>query len=177
MLPTILGYARDGFQMTLEKTLRTAGRDASETSLREYWSWAWSDLPNLYLMQQAGIIMPKFSMQRLAMVHDPHVQDIAEYSVAAKESIREYLYTRYPGRVTLIRGMHDPLQFFAGQTRTLGWEDIAEAGVEVRFIPGNHMVLFRRPYVASLARELQDCLNAAHQREATQSQKSEMRWT
>jgi thioesterase domain-containing protein len=76
----------------------------------------------------------------------------------------DYVATPYAGRITLLRA-ESGLQEMYDYDTTLGWSGIANQGVDVRVIPGNHSVILRKPYVDVLARELRQCLDAvSHQR-------------
>ena len=73
----------------------------------------------------------------------------------------------YAGRIALLRGDEsdedDPA---ASNDRTLGWENFARGGVDVRDVPGNHRTMLQEPKVAVLAATLRDCLKLADQLEA-----------
>jgi thioesterase domain-containing protein len=59
----------------------------------------------------------------------------------------------FPGRITVLRASEqDPL--LAGAPADLGWGGLANEGVEVLEIPGNHETLAREPNVAVLASAL-----------------------
>jgi amino acid adenylation domain-containing protein len=59
----------------------------------------------------------------------------------------------YPGRLNLFRAADVPN--FVEIDTTLGWGTIAQGGVEVNFIPGDHVSMFKKPNNASLAQRLQ----------------------
>jgi thioesterase domain-containing protein/acyl carrier protein len=63
----------------------------------------------------------------------------------------------YPGRIHLFRAEGRSPEF--GDDLTLGWEGIAQNGVEVYKIPGEHLLLLEKPYVAALAAALAACLS------------------
>jgi thioesterase domain-containing protein len=65
---------------------------------------------------------------------------------------KRYQLQRYPGRVALFRARAQPL--FRCDPYDLGWGDIADKGVDVVVIPGNHESLVREPNVRVLAAKL-----------------------
>ena len=44
---------------------------------------------------------------------------------------------------------------------TLGWDELAEGGVRVRVVPGDHNTMITEPLVSHLAKSLSDELDAA----------------
>jgi amino acid adenylation domain-containing protein len=65
----------------------------------------------------------------------------------------------YPGKLNLFRAADVP--DFAEMDATLGWSEIAQGGVDVNFVPGDHVSMFKKPYSVSLAQRLQRELQAS----------------
>jgi amino acid adenylation domain-containing protein len=65
----------------------------------------------------------------------------------------------YPGKLNLYRAADVPDLF--EMDATLGWSTIAQGGVEVNFVPGDHVSMFKKPHIASLARRLQQELQTS----------------
>jgi amino acid adenylation domain-containing protein len=59
----------------------------------------------------------------------------------------------YPGRLELFRAADVP--DITAPDKTLGWNAIAQEGVEVIFVPGDHESMFKKPNVHLLAQHLQ----------------------
>jgi thioesterase domain-containing protein len=85
---------------------------------------------------------------------------LAEIEEANARAERAYVAKPYPGRITLFwcsdwsfRVFHD--------TR-LGWSDVAEGGLEVHTVPGNHKTMWEMPNVGTLANKMKRCLHIAH---------------
>jgi amino acid adenylation domain-containing protein len=85
---------------------------------------------------------------------------LAEIEEANARAERAYVAKSYPGRITLFwcsdwsfRVFHD--------TR-LGWSDVAERGLEVHTVPGNHKTMWELPNVGTLADKMKRCLRIAH---------------
>jgi len=65
----------------------------------------------------------------------------------------------YPGKVTLIRTRWQPL--LNPREPMLGWDRIAQQGVEVHVVPGTHTSCLEEPHVETLAGALAECLERA----------------
>jgi thioesterase domain-containing protein len=85
---------------------------------------------------------------------------LAEIEEANARAERAYVAKPYPGRITLFwcsdwsfRVFHD--------TR-LGWSDVADGGLEVHTVPGNHKTMWELPNVGTLADKMKRCLRIAH---------------
>ncbi len=72
-------------------------------------------------------------------------------------ALQNYRPQPYPGPVTLLRTQGQSL--LGPFDHTLGWQQLAAGGVIVKQIPGFHADILREPYVAHVARHLQDSLN------------------
>ena len=68
-------------------------------------------------------------------------------------ALRDYMPRRYRGVITLFRARAQSL-FSPDYGWDLGWSDLAEGGVHVVEIPGNHDTILRDPYVGRLAEGL-----------------------
>jgi thioesterase domain-containing protein len=55
----------------------------------------------------------------------------------------------YHGKITLFRSKREPTGFFFKEHA--GWGDFTAAGVDVRFIDGNHFTMFQDPGAAQMA--------------------------
>lgn len=75
------------------------------------------------------------------------------------QASRNYVPRIYPGKVTLFRCTQQYPQF--ADKPLLGWEDLAEGGVEVQEIDGFHDTMLREPTVRVLAEKLRNCLDRA----------------
>jgi amino acid adenylation domain-containing protein len=78
---------------------------------------------------------------------------------ASLSALRDFSVRPYPGKLTLYRAADVP--GFQGMDQTLGWGSIATEGVDVEFVPGDHVSMFKKPHVASLAYRLQSELQKA----------------
>ena len=72
----------------------------------------------------------------------------ANMSALGEASVRPY-----PGKLNLYRAMDVP--DLPEIDSTLGWGMIAQGGVAVDFVPGDHVSMFKKPHITSLAHRLQ----------------------
>ena len=84
-----------------------------------------------------------------------------EIALAQCRALIEYRPLVYPTRVTLFRTQTIPLFFSHGPDN--GWGRLAAGGVEVKVVPGNHLIMLREPHVQILAEELRVCLDKAQE--------------
>jgi thioesterase domain-containing protein len=68
-------------------------------------------------------------------------------------ALRDFTVLPYPGKLTLYRAGDVP--DFAEFDATVGWGAVALEGVDVDFVPGDHISMFKQPNVTSLAQRLQ----------------------
>ena len=74
-------------------------------------------------------------------------------------ALLDYHALPYPGRLALLRAVGSPHD--AMPEPSLGWSEVAGAGVLVETVPGDHYSMVRPPHVAALARILGRCLAPA----------------
>ncbi|NEQ52885.1 MAG: amino acid adenylation domain-containing protein, partial [Leptolyngbya sp. SIO3F4] len=70
-----------------------------------------------------------------------------------EEINKDHRFVSYPGEITLFRAQDDP-------DAKLGWKDIAEGGLVIHDIPGDHIGMLTEPNVQVLATHLNEILNA-----------------
>jgi thioesterase domain-containing protein len=84
-------------------------------------------------------------------------------------ALRVYTPVTYPGRVVVFRAQtnaHD-------SDGALGWHGLAEEGVDVHIVPGDHYTMLRRPHVEFLAERLTAYLNNRKAADSTTAQQAE----
>jgi len=72
---------------------------------------------------------------------------------ATMSALKDLSVRPYPGKLNLYRAADVPDRTEADAT--LGWSVVARDGVDVQFVSGDHLSMFRKPYVDSLAGLLQ----------------------
>jgi hypothetical protein len=66
----------------------------------------------------------------------------------------------YPGKITLFRALNQPIDYEAEPD--LGWGRIAQGGVEIYDVPGDHTTLFWDDSVVQiLARKVEECIQSS----------------
>ncbi|MBI5649976.1 MAG: amino acid adenylation domain-containing protein [Chloroflexi bacterium] len=73
------------------------------------------------------------------------------------DAFRNYQPQRYDGKVTLFRAAERPAD--DPPTPDLGWGELANAGVEIHDVPGDHLSMIHEPHVQILAEQLAQCLD------------------
>jgi thioesterase domain-containing protein len=71
---------------------------------------------------------------------------------AYKSCFQKYRLKLYPGRITLFRGENT-------EDGVSLWTPFSSEPVEVHTVSGDHILMVVEPYVTSLARKLQQCLD------------------
>jgi thioesterase domain-containing protein len=47
---------------------------------------------------------------------------------------------------------------------TLGWGEVADGGLEIITVPGNHAVMLIKPYIETVGATLKDCIARAREK-------------
>ena len=71
---------------------------------------------------------------------------------------RRYKLKPFSGKIHLFRAERQPPSDLYESDPFLGWGGMAEGGVEIHQLPGDHSLYLREPNVGTLARELSSCL-------------------
>lgn len=74
------------------------------------------------------------------------------------QALRNYVPQKYSGRLVLFNASEQPATQ-NGQEPTIDWSDLAEGGVTVQIVPGNHYTMIRQPGVKDLAERLRACID------------------
>jgi len=92
------------------------------------------------------------------------VLDTTRYSPQQQQTMERYhraLATyrpaSHPGRVVVLRARAQPLLWWFSEP-TLGWRKLAQGGVELHRLPGNHATIMSDPIVQHLADRLRACI-------------------
>jgi thioesterase domain-containing protein len=70
---------------------------------------------------------------------------------ANMSALRTYTPMRYPGRVVVFQAQANA---HGSDRQSPGWHHLAEGGVDVHIVPGDHYTMLRRPHVDILAERL-----------------------
>ena len=85
------------------------------------------------------------------------LRDVEEFNWLAA---RNYVPQVYDGQVTLFWASSD---LRASYDLVSGWNILAQRGMELHEIPGNHLNIIKEPHVTVLAKKLNECLQRAGQ--------------
>ncbi|PSB02437.1 condensation domain-containing protein [Merismopedia glauca] len=79
---------------------------------------------------------------------------------AYNQAAMKYIPQVYPGKITIFAASDRSESIGEEVTPDLGWGNIAEQGVEIHQIPGDHLGILQEPHVQILAEKLKSCLEA-----------------
>jgi thioesterase domain-containing protein/SAM-dependent methyltransferase/acyl carrier protein len=99
--------------------------------------------------KRAKVIHPDVSPEQIRSLYN-----LFKINVGAMKSYRP---RPYRGRVTLFSAQDKPVA--NSYDPTLGWSNLATAGVDLHDIPGDHYSIVREPHVKTLAERLTICLH------------------
>ncbi len=88
-------------------------------------------------------------MERLPAQH----RSLVEANYLAWQS---YVPRPYPGRVTLFRARTRPI--LHSLAHDLGWGEVAQGGVEIHVVNGQHWKIMTEPVVRTLAKQIRHCM-------------------
>ncbi len=141
---------------------------ATRTKLRYHWT-VWSDLA---AQDRVGYARARIAGlgRRLGTFPQHLRRGLPSDETAPVQGPRPaawlpYRPETYPGRVTLFRGQLTLAHARGVADARLAWEQVAEGGLEVHEVPGDHFGVVFEPVLARhIAAELQKCLTAAQRR-------------
>jgi aspartate racemase len=103
----------------------------------------------------------RFASRREKSTSSRAVKQIAKISMGAARKYRPQLY---PNKLTLFMCSDAPMRAY--EDRRLAWDEVAQGGLEVHIVPGDHATMEQEPNVQVLARHFQKCFDRA-EREAS----------
>jgi amino acid adenylation domain-containing protein len=112
-----------------------------------------------FLLSEAVLanFIPEESKQRL--LNELNIRPLLRIYNASSQAALNYVPQAYPNSITLLR-THVQSNI-AHQDPTLGWSKLAGGGVDVHWVPGNHLTMLRKPHVQVLAEQLRACIEKA----------------
>ena len=75
-----------------------------------------------------------------------------------KGAVRAYKPSPYPGKITFFWASDHPEE---PSDSRWGWQELANGGMEIHRITGEHLTVLREPHLQVLAERLKDCLDQA----------------
>jgi thioesterase domain-containing protein len=101
--------------------------------------------------------MPEESRQRI--LNELQIRPMLRLYQANSQATLNYVPQVYPNSITILRTSIE--SSIAHQDPTLGWSKVAGGGVDVHWIPGNHLTMLKKPHVQVLAEQLRMCVEKA----------------
>ena len=157
-LRNIIPYLRDALYV-LNESRKREKRDKGKPTLREYMGWIGINAMHRFFTKAADVAEVVHDNSQLLSVRQPAVYPILRVNNANIRALRRYTPGMYPGKLTLFRAEEQPLRLGATNDPSLGWGEYAGGGVDIRDIPGNHVVMFRKPYIKEFAAALRAALD------------------
>ena len=154
----LIGYARDGIRVAIRKCVNPPALNAVIPSWGEYLRWIHLDTSVQYYLIQAGLVKPSIRERRLEMVEEHLVRHSTRSMADSQVAMDQYTLVPIPAAITLFRAEHNPWKT-EKRDPTLGWGLYAGKGVRIVVVPGNHMVIIRRPYATDLGKALQRAID------------------
>jgi aspartate racemase len=91
----------------------------------------------------------------------PHAMEYFAMQELNREAERAYVPQAYSGKITLFRATNRVDAATAYVAPDLGWTDLAQGGLEIYDISGDHIEIFKEPHVRMLGENLSKCLEQA----------------
>jgi thioesterase domain-containing protein len=106
-----------------------------------------------------GILYRRYT--RLKLPLPASLQKVEQFHILA---IGKYVPRPYPGRVTLFPPISRSIGEF--DDREQGWGALAQGGVEIHDVEGDHLTMLAEPLVKAVAAQLSECLRRGYERHA-----------
>jgi aspartate racemase len=100
--------------------------------------------------------LPRLSLQRLHREGQLDRASARQKKVNLKAAAT-YCPKSYPGRITLLMCSDAPYRTY--EDRRLAWHSVAEGGLEIHVVPGNHETMEREPNIQVIGNQLQGCFD------------------
>jgi len=154
-------YIRDGIYLILPSALKKGRSGKSSPTLWEYITWAWADAIRDLLLKRAAIANVVSRDSRLMLIQQPSTRRTMRVLKANWKVLLKYIPQSYSGKITLLRAEDQSVMHKLHDDPTLGWGDVADGGLEVITVPGNHAVMLIKPYIETVGATLKDCIHRA----------------
>lgn len=179
----LAGYSFGGFVVfEMAQQLQAAGETVSLLGLLDTIEWQYLERYRKSVNLRQRFAMYKLRFQRVflsknkpkartllirklyQMMHKLHLMSasgVPDLQVINRIAMSAYCPTIYPGRLTIFRSASRTV--LDGDDELLGWRGLAEGGIEVQHIIGNHLDMMSEPNVRMLAEKLRACLDRAQE--------------
>jgi len=158
----VASYVRSGLYLLAITAKEADTSPGDRPPFRDVLGWVILDTWRAYLLGEEAEVASTVSQEKsLLLIKMPAVRRILKLVREHRKLARRYVAESYPGRITLFRAKSSEADQGNALDPTLGWDMLAENGVDVRTIHANHVALLVKPHVEALAAELRDCLDKA----------------
>ncbi|HVV47386.1 MAG TPA: amino acid adenylation domain-containing protein [Bryobacteraceae bacterium] len=101
------------------------------------------------------------SMRRLGSAREKSSSSRATKQIAkiSMDAAKQYHPQPYPGKITLFACSDAPMRAY--EDRRMAWHEVAQGGLEVHIVPGDHTTMEQEPHVQVLANHFQKCFDRA----------------
>ncbi|GMV92676.1 MAG: hypothetical protein AMXMBFR82_24540 [Candidatus Hydrogenedentota bacterium] len=154
-------YIRDGIYLILPSALKKGRSGKNAPSAWEYVTWAWADAIRDLLLKRADIANVVTRDSRLMLIQQPSTRRAMKVLKANWKVLLKYIPESYSGKITLLRAEDQSVMHKLHEDPTLGWGEVADGGLEVITVPGNHAVMLIKPFIETVGATLKDCLERA----------------
>jgi acyl transferase domain-containing protein/thioesterase domain-containing protein/aryl carrier-like protein len=157
-------YIRDGIYLILPSALKKGRTGRNAPSLWEYVTWAWADAIRDLLLKRADIANVVSRDSRLLLIQQPSTRRAMRVLRANWKILLKYIPASYSGKITLLRAEDQSVMHKLHEDPTLGWGEVADGGLEIITVPGNHAVMLIKPYIETVGATLKDCIARAREK-------------
>jgi amino acid adenylation domain-containing protein/non-ribosomal peptide synthase protein (TIGR01720 family) len=158
-LKPIISYVRSGLLLLMATTRRRRTPSDSKLTALDLVRWAGMDTWRARLLNDAEVARTVSRETSLLLVEMPAVRRVLDLVRKHRQLAHRYAAVAYRGRLTLFRAVPAGQGEHQAGDPAMGWQHLAEGGVELHAIRANHVALFVQPYVEGLAHELMACLD------------------
>jgi thioesterase domain-containing protein len=157
-------YVKDGLYVLASAARTQRDQLAGRTSFIGYIRWMGLDLLRRRSLRKSDIASAIPENSELLSVRQPAIHRILRVNNANARAMRRYNPQVYPGRLTLLRAENQSRVTRYSRDPFLGWGQLTSKEVDVRPVRGNHVVIFRKPWIEDFGRTLKVCLDEAQVR-------------
>ncbi len=148
-----LPHIWNGLYLLVAGALRRKPTYTSQTPIKDRIRWYWLNSWRSYFLKRANMAEYITPDSDLLLVELPGTRQVMSLVQHHTKMEHRYIPQVYAGKVTLFQA-EQPLEEVLDPDPTLGWTSLAAGGVDVRPIPGNHVVMLSEPFVRDFARAI-----------------------
>ncbi len=144
-------YIRDGYFLIFSARKDFLNRKKG-SSILDYLKKLWTGAGLQFYLNKSAMAGIASDFSRATIFRQPTLRRCLYVLGSHVKVAKSYRPESYPGRIVLFRTREE------GEEPALGWDKVAEGGVEVHMVRGNHLNLFQGEHVDEVAAEFKDVL-------------------